>query len=100
MGERLIVQFAKGSRREQPFAQQERPIPRPRRTPFRMTLSGLSADTSWQVRSPFATTVLFLYWPTGTADASMAHLTSGSLVPHVSLASPYRRLWFSFALSI
>jgi transcription initiation factor TFIID subunit 15 len=53
MGERLIVQFAKGSRREQqPFAQQERPAPRPRRTPYRMTLTGLSADTSWQVRLP------------------------------------------------
>ncbi|KAF2663141.1 hypothetical protein BT63DRAFT_419210 [Microthyrium microscopicum] len=53
MGERLVVQFAKGSRRE-PFAHQERPPPRPRRTPFRMSITALSADTSWQDLKDFA----------------------------------------------
>lgn len=55
MGERLTVQFARGSRaREGPggaggFGGQERAPPRPRRTPHRMQLTGLPPDTSWQV---------------------------------------------------
>jgi hypothetical protein len=49
MGERLVVQFARGSRRNEPFSHQERPAPRPRRTAFRMTITGLPAETSWQV---------------------------------------------------
>jgi transcription initiation factor TFIID subunit 15 len=53
MGERLIVQFARGSRRTENFAHQERAAPRPRRTPFRMRISGLPVETSWQVsKSP------------------------------------------------
>jgi RNA recognition motif-containing protein len=50
MGERLTVQFARGSRhREGGFGNQERPMPRPRRTPHRMQITGLPTDTSWQV---------------------------------------------------
>lgn len=49
MGERLVVQFARGSRRNEPYAPQERPVPRPRRTPHRMSITGLPVDTSWQV---------------------------------------------------
>ena len=52
MGERLIVQFARGSRRNENFAHQERAAPRPRRTAFRMRISGLPVETSWQVSSP------------------------------------------------
>jgi transcription initiation factor TFIID subunit 15 len=48
MNERLIVQFAKGSRRE-PYHPHERPPPRPRRTPYKMTITGLPVETSWQV---------------------------------------------------
>jgi hypothetical protein len=50
MGERLTVQFARGNRhREAGFAGHERPQPRPRRTPYRMNITGLPNDTSWQV---------------------------------------------------
>ncbi|KAF1983717.1 hypothetical protein K402DRAFT_396460 [Aulographum hederae CBS 113979] len=54
MGERLVVQFARGSRRTENFAHAERTAPRPRRTPFRMSLTGLSAETSWQDLKDFA----------------------------------------------
>jgi hypothetical protein len=56
MGERLTVQFARGSRhREGGFGNHERAAPRPRRTPHRMQITGLPNDTSWQVclLSPF-----------------------------------------------
>lgn len=51
MGERLTVQFARGTRqRAEGFAGgQERSAPRPRRTPYRMQITGLPNDTSWQV---------------------------------------------------
>jgi hypothetical protein len=49
MGERLVVQFARGARRNEPHAYQERSAPRPRRTPFRMNITNLPVDTSWQV---------------------------------------------------
>jgi len=54
MGERLIVQFARGSRRTENFAHQERAAPRPRRTPYRMRISGLPVETSWQDLKDFA----------------------------------------------
>lgn len=54
MGERLTVQFARGSRHRENGAFPangggERGAPRPRRTPHRMQISGLPSDTSWQV---------------------------------------------------
>lgn len=50
MGERLVVQFARGSRRQNDgYSHQERAVPRPRRTPFRMSITGLPVETSWQV---------------------------------------------------
>lgn len=55
MGERLTVQFARGSRHREngafPSHGAERSAPRPRRTPHRMQISGLPSDTSWQVCS-------------------------------------------------
>ncbi|KAF2084824.1 hypothetical protein K490DRAFT_1943, partial [Saccharata proteae CBS 121410] len=54
MGERLVVQFARGSRRQEGFAHQERVAPRPRRTPFRMSITGLPVETSWQDLKDFA----------------------------------------------
>jgi len=54
MGERLIVQFARGSRRNENFTHQERAAPRPRRTAFRMRISGLPVETSWQDLKDFA----------------------------------------------
>jgi len=54
MGERLTVQFARGPRGRENFgAPSERQGPRPRRTQFRMLISGLPPDTSWQVRNNF-----------------------------------------------
>jgi hypothetical protein len=52
MGERLVVQFARGSTRPRdgPGFGQERMAPRPRRTVHRMTITGLPFETSWQVR--------------------------------------------------
>lgn len=55
MGERLTVQFARGSRQREGGgfggAHHERAAPRPRRTPHRMQITGLPNDTSWQVCS-------------------------------------------------
>lgn len=55
MGERLVVQFARGARRNDNAPHfQERTAPRPRRTAFRMSITSLPAETSWQVsNSPF-----------------------------------------------
>jgi hypothetical protein len=50
MGERLTVQFAKGGRNRENDPRFERPTPRPRRTPFKMSISNLPLETSWQVR--------------------------------------------------
>lgn len=50
-GERLTVQFARGPRHKETFnGPSDRPsAPRPRRTVFRMQVSGLPTETSWQV---------------------------------------------------
>ncbi|KAK3112119.1 hypothetical protein LTR53_011922, partial [Teratosphaeriaceae sp. CCFEE 6253] len=55
MGERLVVQFARGSNRPRdgPF-DQPRMAPRPRRTVHRMTINGLPFETSWQDLKDFA----------------------------------------------
>lgn len=52
-GERLTVQFARGPRRKEAFPgpPDRNALPRPRRTMFRMQISGLP-ETSWQVSSP------------------------------------------------
>ncbi|CAL5870260.1 uncharacterized protein PFLUO_LOCUS4495 [Penicillium psychrofluorescens] len=54
-GERLTVQFARGPRRKEVFpSPMDRPsAPRPRRTTFRMQISGLP-ETSWQDLKDFA----------------------------------------------
>ena len=50
MGERLVVQFARGSNRPRDdHGYQPRMAPRPRRTIHRMTITGLPFETSWQV---------------------------------------------------
>ncbi|PSR78643.1 hypothetical protein BD289DRAFT_463236 [Coniella lustricola] len=56
LGERLTVQFARGSRnaREGGYPAHERGPPRPRRTPHRMQISGLPTETSWQDLKDFA----------------------------------------------
>ncbi|KAF2748017.1 hypothetical protein M011DRAFT_476648 [Sporormia fimetaria CBS 119925] len=54
MGERLVVQFARGSRRNENFVPHERAAPRPRRTPYRMRISNLPVETSWQDLKDFA----------------------------------------------
>ncbi|KAK4128436.1 hypothetical protein N657DRAFT_607818 [Parathielavia appendiculata] len=57
MGERLTVQFARGSRhREQGggYSHERSSAPRPRRTPHRMQITGLPNDTSWQDLKDFA----------------------------------------------
>jgi transcription initiation factor TFIID subunit 15 len=48
-GTRLTVQFARGSRPRDTFSAPDRSNPRPRRTAFRMQLTGLAGGTSWQV---------------------------------------------------
>ncbi|KAL1989569.1 hypothetical protein VTN49DRAFT_6766 [Thermomyces lanuginosus] len=55
-GERLTVQFARGPRRKDPYnGHGDRPAPpRPRRTIYRMQVSGLPPDTSWQDLKDFA----------------------------------------------
>ncbi|KAI9661039.1 MAG: hypothetical protein M1821_009366 [Bathelium mastoideum] len=55
MGERLVVQFARGSnRRPDGYHDVQRAAPRPRRTQFRMTITGLPVETSWQDLKDFA----------------------------------------------
>ncbi|OBU01287.2 hypothetical protein VE01_00335 [Pseudogymnoascus verrucosus] len=53
-GDRLTVQFARGSRQRDNFAATDRTAPRPRRTPHRMQISGLPGETSWQDLKDFA----------------------------------------------
>jgi len=54
-GSRLTVQFARGTRPRGDFAAPEhRTHPRPRRTAFRMQLTGLAEGTSWQDLKDFA----------------------------------------------
>jgi hypothetical protein len=62
MGERLTVQFARGSRPREPasgYGHRERAAPRPRRTIHRMQITGLPNETSWQVCQ---TLPLPLFW--------------------------------------
>jgi len=51
---RLTVQFARGTRPRNDFQQPDRTHPRPRRTAFRMQLTGLAEGTSWQDLKDFA----------------------------------------------
>jgi hypothetical protein len=53
-GERLTVQFARGPRHKEAFngPADRPPPPRPRRTVYRMQITGLPTDTSWQVSIP------------------------------------------------
>ncbi|KAL7273163.1 hypothetical protein RUND412_003999 [Rhizina undulata] len=56
-GQALTVQFARGSRRDHRDTFQatgDRGYPRPRRTAFRMNITGLQPDTSWQDLKDFA----------------------------------------------
>ncbi|KAL2170213.1 hypothetical protein VTG60DRAFT_5081 [Thermothelomyces hinnuleus] len=53
MGERLTVQFARGSRHRE-HGHDRNSAPRPRRTPHRMQITGLPNDTSWQDLKDFA----------------------------------------------
>jgi transcription initiation factor TFIID subunit 15 len=56
MGERLVVQFARGSNRPRDdHGYAPRMAPRPRRTVHRMTITGLPYETSWQVSNPSRT---------------------------------------------
>lgn len=59
MGERLVVQFARGSNRPREYGHPEqRAPPRPRRTVHRMSISGLPFETSWQVsKAPLLHTI-------------------------------------------
>jgi len=55
MGERLVVQFARGSNRpREGYENAPRQAPRPRRTVHRMTITGLPFETSWQDLKDFA----------------------------------------------
>ena len=54
MGERLVVQFARGNTRpREGFENAPRMAPRPRRNVHRMTISGLPFETSWQVSTNY-----------------------------------------------
>ncbi|KAK4175567.1 hypothetical protein QBC36DRAFT_22083 [Triangularia setosa] len=62
LGERLTVQFARGTRHRENngggggggFNNERSSAPRPRRTPHRLQISGLPPDTSWQDLKDFA----------------------------------------------
>lgn len=61
MGERLVVQFARGSNRPREYGHPEhRAPPRPRRTVHRMSISGLPFETSWQVSNVPSLHTLYL----------------------------------------
>ncbi|MCJ1335210.1 hypothetical protein MMC09_000478 [Bachmanniomyces sp. S44760] len=54
-GNRLTVQFARGTRpRPDNFGAPDRTHPRPRRTAYRMQITGLPGETSWQDLKDFA----------------------------------------------
>lgn len=63
-GERLTVQFARGPRHKENFngPTDRTAAPRPRRTIYRMQLTGLPTDTSWQVsRFSFLWSLVLLF---------------------------------------
>lgn len=63
MGERLVVQFARGgTRAREGNFDGPRQAPRPRRTVHRMTITGLPYEASWQVSHPLQTWYLFPYF--------------------------------------
>lgn len=71
-GSRLTVQFARGSR-QRDFPAPDRTHPRPRRTAYRMQISGLPGETSWQVSS----LLYYIYsWPLalGSVDCTILDL--------------------------
>jgi len=86
MGERLIVQFARGSRRNENFVPHERAAPRPRRTPFRMRISNLPLETSWQVRLPDPRTS-FPTMASTPAWTGLGFLSHTSILQHWRLGS-------------
>jgi hypothetical protein len=59
-GSRLTVQFARGPRQRDFPAPDSRTHPRPRRTAYRMQITGLPGETSWQVSSLLLTSLLVL----------------------------------------
>ena len=70
MGERLVVQFARGSTRprdDHGFGA-PRQAPRPRRTVHRMTITGLPFETSWQVSN------LIQLLPSPVSTSTTTHL--------------------------
>lgn len=86
MGERLVVQFARGSNRPRDdHGYAPRMAPRPRRTIHRMTITGLPYDTSWQVSNFPLILVLALMYHAATACQSTL---SRSLVPSLDLREP------------
>lgn len=76
MGERLVVQFARGSTRppREFDGPAQRTAPRPRRTVHRMTISGLPEQTSWQVSK------LPSSYPFGTRTVTPAPGSTGHLI--------------------
>lgn len=71
-GERLTVQFARGPRRKDDFGPSDRNVPRPRRTIYRMNITGLVPETSWQVRNIIPS-------PIPTSSCRSEDLFSGTL---------------------
>jgi len=104
-GERLTVQFARGPRRKENFpGPTDRPTaPRPRRTMFRMQISGLP-ETSWQVSSS-SPSPLILSWISGShcplaillehfvSSSLCSSARSWSLIPETKVHSHRSRLW-------
>lgn len=80
MGERLTVQFARGSRSREAYANTERTAPRPRRTPHRMQISGLPGETSWQVRPSFPFFALDFWISLSLLDDQHKKLDASSLL--------------------
>ncbi|EFE35412.1 uncharacterized protein ARB_05454 [Trichophyton benhamiae CBS 112371] len=77
-GERLTVQFARGPRRREPFPgpPERSAAPRPRRTIYRMQITGLP-ETSWQLSPVFFVELVLDSSPSLLVDSS--HFQSGEM---------------------
>lgn len=90
MGERLVVQFARGNqpRPRDGYHDAPRMAPRPRRTVHRMTITGLPFETSWQVSifSFRGTQLLWIVIPstfTSPAPCSVSGVSSSYKQKHL-----------------
>ncbi len=91
-GERLTVQFARGPRRKDDFGPSDRNVPRPRRTIYRMNITGLVPETSWQVRMIIFPYTSYTTWKLKEPHESFPHVHGRTQIELLTLGLGFERL--------